>query len=180
MLIMFCAYGLAFWFGSTQIDAYINSGGSDGINPGDVFTVFFGVMAGSFALGSATPHITSLLTAKGAAGKIMDIIKDEPKIDSSDPSGKKPAEVHGYIQLKDVSFTYATRKDAKILKKCSLDITPGQTVALVGASGCGKSTIINLIQRFYDPDEGKVLLDGEDIRDLNIHWLRSKIGIVSQ
>ncbi|XP_035829455.1 multidrug resistance protein 1, partial [Aplysia californica] len=137
-------------------------------------------MAGSFALGGASPHITSLLTAKGAAGTIISIIKDEPTIDSSDLGGKRPESVHGYIQLRNIQFSYPTRKDVQVLKNCNLDIEPGQTVALVGASGCGKSTIVNLIQRFYDPDQGQVLLDGTDVKELNIHWLRRKIGIVSQ
>ncbi|CAL1527237.1 unnamed protein product [Lymnaea stagnalis] len=179
-LIMFCAYGLAFWFGSTQVDEYNSSGGKEGLSPGDVFAVFFSVMIGSFALGSASPHITSILTAKGAGGTVFSIIKDVPKIDSSDPSGQKPLTVNGYIQFKDVEFSYPTRPEVKVLKSFNLDIEPGQTVALVGSSGCGKSTIVNLIQRFYDPDQGKVVLDGINIKELNIHWLRKTIGVVSQ
>ncbi|CAG5131707.1 unnamed protein product, partial [Candidula unifasciata] len=180
MLIMFCAYGLAFWYGSTQVNEYNNSNGSQGLSPGGVFSIFFCVMIGSFALGGASPHITSILTAKGAGGTVFSIIKDEPPIDSSDPTGLKPAQVQGYIQFKDIEFAYPTRKDVKVLKGFNLDIQPGQTVALVGSSGCGKSTIINLIQRFYDPDHGKILLDGVDLKELNIHWLRGNIGIVSQ
>ncbi|XP_059164342.1 ATP-dependent translocase ABCB1-like [Physella acuta] len=179
-LIMFCAYGLAFWFGSTQVDSYNSSGGHEGLSPGDVFTVFFSVMIGSFALGSASPHITSVLTAKGAGGTIFTIIKDKPTIDSSNPVGEKPASTNGFIQFKEVQFSYPSRPEVKVLKHFSVDIEPGQTVALVGSSGCGKSTIVNLVQRFYDPDEGKVLLDGLDIKDLNIHWLRKNIGVVSQ
>ncbi|KAH9513517.1 Multidrug resistance protein 1 [Bulinus truncatus] len=178
--IMFCAYALAFWFGSTQVNDYNKSGGSEGLSPGNVFTIFFSVMIGSFALGSASPHITSILTAKGAGGTVFSIIKDKPLIDSSNPNGKKPDKINGYIQFKDVEFSYPTRPEAIVLKKFNLDIEPGKTVALVGSSGCGKSTIVNLIQRFYDPDDGRVLLDGIDIKELNIHWLRKNIGIVSQ
>ncbi|XP_055864045.1 ATP-dependent translocase ABCB1-like isoform X3 [Biomphalaria glabrata] len=178
--IMFCAYGLAFWFGSTQVNDYNKSDGQDGLSPGNVFTIFFSVMIGSFALGSAAPHITTVMTAKGAGGTVFSIIIDKPPIDSSDPGGQKPNTVNGYIQFKDVEFTYPTRPEVKVLKNFNLDIEPGKTVALVGSSGCGKSTIVNLIQRFYDPDSGRIILDGIDIKDLNIQWLRKNIGIVSQ
>ncbi|CAF4354164.1 unnamed protein product, partial [Rotaria sordida] len=80
----------------------------------------------------------------------------------------------------NVTFTYPARQETSVLNNLSLKISSGKTVALVGASGCGKSTIIQLIQRFYDPDQGRVLLDGKDIKTLNVAWLRSHIGIVSQ
>ncbi|KAH9513518.1 ATP-dependent translocase ABCB1 [Bulinus truncatus] len=137
--IMFCAYALAFWFGSTQVNDYNKSGGSEGLSPGNVFTIFFSVMIGSFALGSASPHITSILTAKGAGGTVFSIIKDKPLIDSSSTNGKKPDKINGYIQFKDVEFSYPTRPEAKVLKKFNLDIEPGKTVALVGSSGCAQN-----------------------------------------
>ncbi|GFN90381.1 multidrug resistance protein 1-like, partial [Plakobranchus ocellatus] len=180
MLIMFCAYGLAFWYGSRRVNEYNKSGGEDGLSPGGVFSVFFSVMVGSFALGSASPHITAVLTAKGSAGTVFSIVKDEPPIDSSDPGGQKPQSVTGNIKFKDVTFSYPTRPEIKVLKNFNLSIEAGKTIALVGSSGCGKSTIINLLQRFYDPDMGEISLDGQDVRQLNIHWLRNNIGVVSQ
>ncbi|CAG5126531.1 unnamed protein product, partial [Candidula unifasciata] len=179
-LAMFAAYGLAFWFGSTQVNDYYNSNGEDGLSPGAILSVFFCVMAGSFALGGASPHITSILTAKGAAGTIYSIIEDQPVIDSSSRHGQIPTEIKGHIQFRNVEFAYPTRKDSTVLQNLTLDIRPGETVALVGASGCGKSTVVNLIQRFYDPQAGKILVDGTDVRDLNLHWLRGNIGVVSQ
>lgn len=82
--------------------------------------------------------------------------------------------------MSKVSFSYPTREDVPILQELSLSIKPGQTVALVGPSGCGKSTIVNLIERFYDPSSGVVKVDGVALSDLNLRWLRSQLGIVSQ
>ena len=86
----------------------------------------------------------------------------------------------GQISFKSVFFNYPARKDVKILSGLNLDIASGKTVALVGPSGCGKSTCIQLLQRFYDPHEGQVLVDGIDIKKLNVGWLRNNIGIVGQ
>ncbi|CAF4375493.1 unnamed protein product, partial [Rotaria sordida] len=94
--------------------------------------------------------------------------------------GDKPLQIIGDIEFDNVTFTYPARQETSVLNNLSLKISSGKTVALVGASGCGKSTIIQLIQRFYDPDQGRVLLDGKDIKTLNVAWLRSHIGIVSQ
>ena len=77
-------------------------------------------------------------------------------------------------------FEYPSRPGVKVLQGMSLTVKPGQTVALVGPSGCGKSTVVSLIERFYDPLSGSLSLDGTELRDLNIGWLRSQVGIVSQ
>ena len=86
----------------------------------------------------------------------------------------------GRIELKNVSFRYPTRPEMEVCKDYSLVIEPGTTVALVGPSGSGKSTIMNLLLRNYDPLEGSVLMDGVDIRDVNVRWLRAQIGYVGQ
>ncbi|CAF4651407.1 unnamed protein product [Rotaria sp. Silwood1] len=86
----------------------------------------------------------------------------------------------GEIEFYQVKFAYASRPKSCILNKFQLTIKPGQRVALIGASGCGKSTVIQLLERFYDPMQGRISLDGVDIRELNIQWLRSCLGLVSQ
>ena len=86
----------------------------------------------------------------------------------------------GEIEVKRVHFHYPTRPEVQVLQGLDVDIGTGQTLALVGPSGCGKSTIVSLLERFYDPESGSLTLDGSDLRDLNIRWLRSQIGIVSQ
>ena len=92
----------------------------------------------------------------------------------------KPNEVLGEITLERVKFSYPSRPDVPIVKDLSLTFPAGKTAALVGASGSGKSTVISLVERFYDPLSGIVRLDGFDVRDLNVKWLRSQIGLVSQ
>ena len=84
------------------------------------------------------------------------------------------------MTVKDVQFSYPARPDVQVLQGLSLSLSPGKTLALVGPSGCGKSTVVSLIERFYDPSAGSLTLENFDLRDLNLHWLRSQIGIVSQ
>ena len=79
-----------------------------------------------------------------------------------------------------VTFQYPTRPEVTVLQGLDVAVKSGETLALVGPSGCGKSTTVSLLERFYDPASGRLTLDGEDLRDLNIRWLRSQIGIVSQ
>lgn len=170
-------------------------------------------------------------TAIGAAAKIFATINRVPSIDSASPEGIKPSHVTGSITLDNVHFTYPSRPDVPVLKGISISFEPGTTSALVGASGCGKSTIVALIERFYDPvifshptddekhgappnenspstsrasavksstpgdessaikmpvlretvqDAGSLKLDGVDLRELNVRWLRSQIGFVQQ
>ena len=89
-------------------------------------------------------------------------------------------DVVGVVKTEDVTFQYPSRPEVTVLQGMDVSIEQGQTLALVGPSGCGKSTIVSLLERFYDPKSGRLTLDGKDLRDLNIRWLRSQIGIVSQ
>ncbi|XP_067658455.1 ATP-dependent translocase ABCB1-like isoform X1 [Haliotis asinina] len=180
LFVMFSAYALAFWFGSTEVAKWQETDMEEGLSPGTVFTVFFCVMIGSFSIGNATPHASAIATAKGAAATVVDILKNIPSIDAASDAGVRLQSVKGLIEFRDVEFSYPTRKDVKVMKNFNLTVHPGQTVALVGASGCGKSTTVNLIQRFYDPDSGNVFLDNTNLKELNIRWLRENIGIVSQ
>lgn len=101
-------------------------------------------------------------------------------IDSSSDQGKKLNSLHGTIEFKNVTFAYPTCPNSLVLNGLSLTIEAGKMVALVGHSGSGKSTAISLIERFYDPTSGCILLDGNDIRDINVRWLRDHIGLVAQ
>ncbi len=84
------------------------------------------------------------------------------------------------MSVNSVHFNYPSRPDVRVLQGLELEVKPGHTLALVGPSGCGKSTVVSLLERFYDPQSGSLSLDGTDIRDLNVRWLRSQIGVVSQ
>jgi len=150
------------------------------VDAGTVITVLLSIMIGSFALGMVAPQVSAVTSAMGAAAKLFATIDRVPPIDSADPSGLTPEKVVGGIELNDVKFSYPTRPGVEVLKGISLVFKAGETTALVGASGCGKSTVISLIERFYDPSSGTIELDHTDIKDLNVKWLRSQIGLVSQ
>lgn len=135
---------------------------------------------GSMNFGMSSPYIEVFSSARAAGAKVFSVIARKSPIDPSSDKGKKPDEMKGNIEFKDVYFQYPSRPDVPILTGINLKINQGETVALVGSSGCGKSTCIQLIQRFYDPHEGKVSIDGTDLRDLNVKWMRKHIGIVGQ
>jgi ATP-binding cassette subfamily B (MDR/TAP) protein 1 len=107
------------------------------------------------------------------------VIDRTSEIDNLSPAGKKPTNCSGHIVFKDVKFSYPTRAEVEVLKGVSFEVPSGKTVALVGKSGSGKSTTVGLLERFYNPKEGSVSLDGVDVRDLNISWLRSKVSALS-
>lgn len=93
----------------------------------------------------------------------------------------KNKEIKGLrIDFKNVSFSYPTKKNTNIINDLNLNVEPGQTIAIVGSSGSGKTTLTNLLLRFYDVDEGQILINGIDIKDIDLSWLRNSIGIVSQ
>ncbi|TFK71922.1 P-loop containing nucleoside triphosphate hydrolase protein [Pluteus cervinus] len=171
--IVYSAYGLAFSFGITLI----NSGHADA---GQVINVFLAILIGSFSLAMLAPEMQAIIQGCGAAAKLFETIDCIPEIDSADPGGERPTKVEGEIELCDVKFNYPSRPSVEILKGLSLTFHAGKTSALVGASGSGKSTIIALIERFYDPLSGLIKLDGVDIRQLNVKWFRSQMGLVSQ
>ncbi|XP_077454038.1 ATP-dependent translocase ABCB1-like [Stigmatopora argus] len=172
-LLIYLSYALAFWYGSTLIL-------SGEYTIGVVLTVLFAVLIGAFALGQTSPNIQSFSSARGAAHKVYGIIDNKPSIDSYSEGGFKPDSITGNIEFKNIHFNYPSRPDVKVLNNMSLSVKSGQTIALVGSSGCGKSTTVQLLQRFYDPQEGSISVDGHDIRSLNICYLRKMIGVVSQ
>ncbi|XP_069637414.1 bile salt export pump isoform X2 [Haliaeetus albicilla] len=173
-LIIFLCYALAFWYGSKLVLE------EEEYSPGTLLQVFFGVLVGALNLGQASPCLEAFATGRGAAANIFETIDEKPAIDCMSEDGYKLDKVRGEIEFHNVTFHYPSRPDVKILDNLNMVIKAGETTAFVGASGAGKSTTIQLIQRFYDPSDGMITLDGHDIRSLNIQWLRSQIGIVEQ
>ncbi|XP_067147712.1 ATP-binding cassette sub-family B member 5 isoform X3 [Apteryx mantelli] len=173
--LIFGSYALAFWYGTK-----LTVEEKENYDIGRVLIVFFSVLVGAFSLGQAAPNLESVANARGAAYEVYRIISKKRLIDSSSQEGYKPDKLVGEIEFRNIHFNYPSRPDVKILKGLNLKVQTGKTIALVGASGCGKSTAIQLLQRFYDPVQGEVTLDGQDIRTLNVKWLRENIGIVSQ
>ncbi|XP_044945696.1 ATP-dependent translocase ABCB1 [Mustela putorius furo] len=172
-LLIYASYALAFWYGTSLVLSHEYS-------IGQVLTVFFSVLIGAFSIGQASPSIEAFANARGAAYEIFKIIDNKPSIDSYSKNGHKPDNIKGNLEFKNVHFSYPSRKEVKILKGLNLTVESGQTVALVGNSGCGKSTTVQLMQRLYDPTDGTVCIDGQDIRAINVRYLREIIGVVSQ
>jgi ATP-binding cassette subfamily B (MDR/TAP) protein 1 len=124
--------------------------------------------------------VPDISSAKSAGSQILRLLDTRPEIDSESTEGHVPQNVRGQVQFENVHFRYPTRPGVRVLRGLNLTIEPGTYVALVGASGCGKSTAIQLIERFYDPLAGQVYLDGQDISKMNIQEYRKHIALVSQ
>ncbi|KAL8062072.1 hypothetical protein ABFX02_02G122900 [Erythranthe guttata] len=173
LFIMFSSFALAVWFGANMIL-------HKGYTGGEVITVLLAVIIGATSLGQAAPPLASFAACQAAAIKMFETINRKPTIDAYDTKGKILNDIIGDIELRDVCFSYPARPKEHIFDGFSLIIPSGTTAALVGQSGSGKSTVISLIERFYDPLAGVVLIDGIDLREFQLKWIRSKIGLVSQ
>lgn len=173
--VNYAAYALAFSFGATLV---LRGEGNIGV----VLNVLTAITMGSMSLAMLAPEAVAIFHARAAAAKLFDTIDRIPPIDSASVDGLKPdpSTIEGEITFHEVGFNYPSRPDVPVLQGVDLSFPAGKRVALVGASGSGKSTVIALVERFYDPLSGSVHLDGTDIRDLNVKWLRSQIGLVSQ
>ncbi|KAG9407971.1 ABC transporter B member 10 [Aphanomyces cochlioides] len=169
----FAVYALIFWYG-----AHLLSDGT--ITFKQLINTLMAIMMTSQSVGQTMSTIGDVQDAKRAAAKIFSILDRAPPVDSSSNDGVEPTSVTGRIEFNDVSFNYLSRPDVKVLRHYDLTIEPGQTVAFCGPSGGGKSTCVALLERFYNPTSGSITLDGRDISTLNLHWLRSQIGLVGQ
>ena len=172
-LVMYNMYALGMWFGSRMVRNGEMSGGS-------VAVVFFCILVGGFRGGQAAPAVEAIRRGKGAAVSIYKLIHKQSQIDALSETGKRPTSVKGAISFRNVSFAYPTRKDHSVFDGFNLDIPAQSSVAIVGESGCGKSTLAGLVERFYDPTQGQIFLDGVDTSDLNVQWLRSRVAMVAQ
>lgn len=173
LFIMFCSYALALWYGSQLII-------HEGYSGGSVINVIFAVLTGGMSLGQTSPCLNAFGAGQAAAYKMFEAIDRKPEIDVYDTNGLVLEDIQGDIELKDVRFAYPARPDVQIFSGFSLEIPSGTTAALVGESGSGKSTVISLIERFYDPHAGEVLIDSVNIKQFQLKWIRQKIGLVSQ
>ncbi|KAJ8119969.1 hypothetical protein ONZ43_g3201 [Nemania bipapillata] len=172
-LVIYLNYGLSFWVGSMYL--------VEGIIPlSSVLTIMLAIVIGAFNLGNIAPNLQAFGTALAAAAKIFNTIDRASPLDPTVDDGEKLEKVEGSIRLQNVKHIYPSRPEVVVMKDVTLEIPAGKTTALVGASGSGKSTIVGLVERFYDPVDGQVLLDGHDISTLNLRWLRQQISLVSQ
>ncbi|CAI0471007.1 unnamed protein product [Linum tenue] len=171
--VLFLSWALLVWFVSIVVHKNISNGGES-------FTTMLNVVISGLSLGQAAPDITAFIRAKAAAGPIFQMIERHTVSRTNSKTGKRLNKLEGHIQFKDVSFRYPSRPDVTIFDKLRLNIPAGKIVALVGGSGSGKSTIVSLIERFYEPESGQILIDGVDIKDFDLKWLRQQIGLVNQ
>ncbi|XP_043718627.1 putative ABC transporter B family member 8 [Telopea speciosissima] len=172
--LSFAIWAFLAWYGS-QLVMYKGESG------GRIYAAGISFIMGGLALGMALPDLKYFTEASMAANRIFERIDRIPAIDSEDHTkGLVLDQVHGELEFENVKFTYPSRPDSIVLENFNLKVQAGETVALVGASGSGKSTAIALVQRFYDADSGVVKIDGLDIKTLQLKWLRGKMGLVSQ
>ncbi|CAA3004003.1 ABC transporter B family member 15-like [Olea europaea subsp. europaea] len=171
--VVFAIWSFMCYYGSRMVMYH-------GAQGGTVFIVCAAIIVGGLALGSSLSNLKYFSEASVAGERIMEVIKRVPKIDSENLEGQILQKVSGEVEFKHVEFAYPSRLESTILKDFDLKIPAEKTVALVGGSGSGKSTIIALLQRFYDPLGGEILLDGVKIDKLQLKWLRSQMGLVSQ
>ncbi|KAG0460760.1 hypothetical protein HPP92_021057 [Vanilla planifolia] len=169
--LLFCAWALLLWYAGVLVMRQDTNGGK-------AFTTILNVIFSGFALGQAAPNLSSIAKGHAAASSIIVMIE---KVSNATErfNGAVIPQVHGEVEFCEVSFSYPSRKNI-IFDGISFSITAGRTTAIVGQSGSGKSTIISLLERFYEPTSGKILLDGHDVKSLQLKWLRNQMGLVSQ
>ncbi|XP_055382566.1 multidrug resistance protein homolog 65 [Condylostylus longicornis] len=178
--LLFISCSGAFWYGVNLILADRDKEEKE-YTPAILMIAFFGIVVGADNVARCAPFLEAFAIARGAASTIFKTINSTTKIDPLSKDGHILKDgLKGNVEFQDVFFTYPSRQDVTILRGLNIKIESGKTVALVGHSGCGKSTCIQLLQRFYDPIFGQILLDDFDIRKYNIKWLRTNIAIVGQ
>nr|POE78493.1 leptomycin b resistance protein pmd1 [Quercus suber] len=173
MCYVYLTYSLAFWQGSRFL--------VDGeTSLSEVLTILLSIMIGAFSLSNVAPHMQAFTTAISAGSKIYATIDRVSPLDATTDEGETLEHLEGSVELRHVRHIYPSRPEVVVMEDVNLVIPAGKSTALVGASGSGKSTIVGLVERFYDPVGGEVLLDGKNVQDLNLRWLRQQVSLVSQ
>ncbi|KAH6834231.1 P-glycoprotein 11 [Perilla frutescens var. hirtella] len=175
LLVLFCSYALAVWFGAKMII-------EKGYTGGEVLNIIILTRLFKYlsSLGQISPCLGAFSAAQVAAFEIFQTIHRKPEIDPYSRDGRVMQDINGEVELRDVHFSYPSRPEETIFTGFSLRVPSGTTLALVGESGTGKTTIISLVERFYDPQGGQILIDGINIKEFELRWIRGKIGLVSQ
>jgi ATP-binding cassette subfamily B (MDR/TAP) protein 1 len=169
---MLASFALGCWAGSR----FVHAGNAD---VGDVVTVLLASVTASITFGSVAPSIQAFGAAGAAANRFFAILDRKPPF-SSASIGEHGDGLKGRISFQDVTLMYPSRRSEYVLEQFNFDIEPGKTTAIVGPSGSGKSSLFALLERFYPPLRGQILIDGCDIEDYDLGHLRSQIKVVSQ
>ena len=173
MMVAFLPYALGFYIGGL----FVNDGS---LSMQDMMQALLGLILTSVGAGQALAYLPDIKAAKAASHDIFKLLDTESKVNPFQRKNASRGEVCGDITFSNVSFAYPQRSEIKILKNLSFSVKSGQKVALVGPSGSGKSSILALLQRFYDPQEGRIYIGGANIREMDVCDLRSAIGFVGQ
>ncbi|KAF2084780.1 leptomycin B resistance protein pmd1 [Saccharata proteae CBS 121410] len=176
--VAYSANALAFWEGTRLQEQRGESG-----QAGTIYAVVFLILDASFVVGQFGPFLQTFALAAAAGETIFEVL-DHPAahIDVYNEEGEKPDSTtfEGGLRFENVTFVYPARPTARVLNGVNLQFKAGAVNGIVGGSGSGKSTVASLLLRFYDPTSGKVTLDSKDLREYNIHGLRSRISVVNQ
>ncbi|KAJ9554609.1 LOW QUALITY PROTEIN: hypothetical protein OSB04_018654 [Centaurea solstitialis] len=173
LFVTTAAIALAFWYGGREMNKGL-------VTSRQMFQVFFILMTTGKNIADAGTMSSDLSKGGGAVKSVLAVLDRETEINPDDSESLTVSGINGNIELVNVHFSYPSRPEQMIFQGISLKIEAGKTVALVGQSGSGKSTIIGLIERFYDPIKGCVLIDERDVKNYNLRHLRSHIALVSQ
>ncbi|KAJ8768706.1 hypothetical protein K2173_023610 [Erythroxylum novogranatense] len=182
--VTFCSWALIIYVGAVVVTAGRSTGG-------DVIAAVMSILFGAISLTYAAPDMQVFNQARAAGKEVFEIIERKSLTSSYNNNDLSPrerkhaatiynVEINGNIDIRGVHFAYPSRPETTILTDFSLFIPAGKMVALVGSSGCGKSTVISLVSRFYDPIKGEILIDNYNIGDMDLKFLRKNIGAVSQ
>lgn len=164
---------LTYWYGGRLLIDKL-------VTPKKLFQAFFLLMSTGKYIADAGSMSSDIAKGSAAVRSVFAILDRDSEIEPKDSNYSDDIAIEGHIELKNVFFSYPVRPDQVILKGLSLRVEAGKRVAFVGQSGSGKSTIIALVERFYDPTSGSVLIDGRDVKSYDLRLLRSCIALVSQ
>lgn len=170
MVLGFTAVCFVLWYGGREVV-------TDHMTIGDLTQFLLYLMIVAIGVGSLGSLWGDVMAGVGASQRVFEILE---KTSVPTDVGETKNKFDGKVEFKNVSFSYPTRPDLSVLKNLNFTVNPGQVIALVGGSGGGKTTISSLIPRFYDPSAGEILIDGTNIKNLKLNWIRDQIGMVSQ
>lgn len=171
--IVYLAYAVGFWQGSIEVQ-------NDAIDPGELIATITAIVMGGFSLSTMWPAINCMYKGIEAGERIFETIDRESAVDSTSIQGITLQDLKGKVEFRNVKLRFPSNPDQIVINDFSLKIDPGETVAIVGPLGAGKSALLGLVERYYDPVKGSVLIDDINISQLNIQSLRQHIAYVSQ
>ncbi|XP_024523774.1 ABC transporter B family member 19 [Selaginella moellendorffii] len=172
-LSLFGSYGLGLWYGAVLVKASKSS-------PANVLQAFLVLVMAAFPIADSLAMLPDISKTAKSFKSVFELLDRATEMDLDGPTSQKLIKLRGDIELRDIHFAYPSRPEVAIFAGLNLKIRAGRSLALVGPSGSGKSSVIALVERFYDPFKGMVLVDGRDVKKLNVKAYRRHVGLVQQ